>query len=97
MTTKALGISQHVTIRQSFATVLVDPRETATAIGISNFSRMTLRSVAPTVAGYVFETLSLSLPFLSGAGLMVANAMLYRALLPVKEQVVSAQKRISHY
>jgi len=71
-------------IRQSFATGIVDPEETATAIGISSFSRMTLRSIAPTVAGYMFETLSLSLPFLSGAGLMAANAILYRAFFQPK-------------
>jgi MFS family permease len=66
-------------IRQSFATGIVDPEETATAIGISSFSRMALRSIAPTLAGYMFETLSLSLPFLSGAGLIATNAILYRA------------------
>jgi MFS family permease len=69
-------------IRQSFATGIVDPEETATAIGISSFSRMALRSIAPTLAGYMFETLSLSLPFLSGAGLIATNAILYRAFFP---------------
>jgi MFS family permease len=72
-------------IRQSFATDIVDPEETATAIGVSSFSRMTLRSIAPTLAGYMFETLSLSLPFLSGAVLMAANAILYRAFFQKKE------------
>jgi len=65
-------------IRQTFATFIVEPERTATAIGISNFSRMTVRSVAPTLTGYLFETLSLSLPFLIGAGLMAANGILYR-------------------
>jgi MFS family permease len=69
-------------IRQSFATGIVDPEETATAIGISSFSRMALRSIAPTLAGYMFETLSLSLPFLSGAGLLATNAILYRTFFP---------------
>lgn len=73
-------------IRQSFATSIVDPEETATAIGISSFSRMGLRSIAPTVAGYMFETLSLSLPFLSGAGLLVANAILYQAFFQPKNK-----------
>lgn len=73
-------------IRQSFATTIVDPEETATAIGISNFSRMALRSAAPTVAGYMFETLSLALPFLSGAGLIAANAMLYQAFFQAKNE-----------
>jgi len=65
-------------IRQTFATTIVDPDETATAIGISSFARMSLRSVAPTIAGYMFETISLSLPFVIGAGFLVLNGLLYK-------------------
>ena len=65
-------------IRQTFATTIVDPDETATAIGISSFARMSLRSVAPTLAGYMFETISLSLPFMIGAGFLAANGLLYK-------------------
>jgi MFS family permease len=64
-------------IRQSFAAGLVEPRETATAIGISNFARMSVRTIAPTVAGYMFETISLTLPFFTGASLLAANGMLF--------------------
>jgi len=64
-------------IRQSFATKIVDPGKTATAIGISNFARMGVRSVAPTLAGYMFEFLSLSMPFLIGSALMFLNGLLY--------------------
>jgi hypothetical protein len=70
--------------RQSFATGVVDPEETGTVIGISSFSRMTIRSIAPTLAGYMFETLSFSLQFLSGAGLMATNAILCRAFFQPK-------------
>lgn len=66
-------------VRQSFAASLVEPRETATAIGISNFARMSVRTVAPTVAGYMFETISLTLPFFTGASLLAANGMLFMA------------------
>jgi MFS family permease len=65
-------------IRQSFATGIVDPRDVAKAIGISNFARMGLRTVAPTVAGYMFEAISPSLPFLSGAVFVAANGLLYK-------------------
>ncbi|MBD3205722.1 MFS transporter [Candidatus Bathyarchaeota archaeon] len=65
-------------IRQSFATSLVPSDETATAVGVSNFFRMTLRTLAPTAAGYMFEAVSLSLPFISGTFLIVINAGLYR-------------------
>ncbi len=64
-------------IRQTFASGMVDPDETATAIGVSNFARMGVRSVAPTLAGYMFETISLSMPFFTGAVLMAANGVLY--------------------
>lgn len=66
-------------IRQSFAAGMVEPRETATAIGISNFARMSVRTVAPTVAGYMFETISLTLPFFTGASFLAANGMLFMA------------------
>jgi MFS family permease len=64
-------------IRQTFATHLVDPKETATAIGVSNFARMGFRTIAPTVAGYMFESLSPSLSFISGASLLLINGLLY--------------------
>lgn len=71
-------------IRQSFATNLVGPQETATVIGISNFARMTIRSIAPTLAGYMFEIISLQLPILSGAGFLAINAVLYRVFFKSK-------------
>lgn len=69
-------------IRQSFATGLVDPDETATAIGISNFARMGVRSIAPTLAGYMFEVVTLSAPFFTGAVLMFLNGFLYYYYFP---------------
>jgi MFS family permease len=71
-------------IRQTFATGIVDPRETSTAIGVSNFARMGLRTIAPTLAGYMFETISLTLPFLTGASLLVVNAILYKVFFTAK-------------
>lgn len=64
-------------IRQTFASGMVDPEETATAIGVSSFARMGVRSAAPTLAGYMFETVSLSMPFFTGAALMAVNGALY--------------------
>jgi DHA1 family multidrug resistance protein-like MFS transporter len=65
-------------IRQTFATGIVDPEETATAIGISNFSRMSVRTVAPTIAGYMFQSISMNMPFIIGAGLLVVNGLLFK-------------------
>jgi MFS family permease len=72
-------------IRQSFATTIVDPKETATAIGISSFARMSLRTIAPIIAGYMFEAVSLSLPFIIGAGFLIANGLLYRSFFQPKK------------
>ncbi|MCW4036249.1 MAG: MFS transporter, partial [Candidatus Bathyarchaeota archaeon] len=73
-------------IRQSFATGIVDPEETATAIGVSSFARMGLRTIAPTVAGYMFESISLSMPFITGAALLAANGLLFRAFFQPKRE-----------
>lgn len=72
-------------IRQTFAVALVDPRETATAIGVSNFVRMSFRTIAPTLAGYMFETISFTMPFLTGASLLAVNGLLFRAFFKPKE------------
>ena len=74
-------------IRQTFASGMVDPEQTATAIGISNFARMGVRSVAPTIAGYMFETISYSMPFLSGAFFIALNGVLYRTYFVSKDKV----------
>jgi len=71
-------------IRQSFATGIVDPSEIATAIGVSNSVRMGLRTVAPTLAGYMFENMSLTMPFLTGAVLLIANGLLFRVFFKSK-------------
>jgi MFS family permease len=72
-------------IRQTFAAAIVDPSETATAIGVSNFARMGFRTIAPTLAGYMFETISLTMPFLTGASLLAVNGLLFRAFFKPKE------------
>ena len=78
MVSLRIAIMFTMPIRQTLATTIVDPDETATAIGISSFARMSLRSVAPTIAGYMFEAISLSLPFMIGAGFLVVNGLLYK-------------------
>ena len=73
-------------IRQVFATSIVSPEEIATTIGVSNFARMGLRTIAPTAAGYMFEAVSLSSPFLAGSAFLVVNALLYRSFFQVKAE-----------
>ena len=71
-------------IRQSFATGIVDQDEIATAIGISSFSRMSVRVLAPPVVGYLFRYVSLSLPFMIGAGFLMVNGLLYKVFFQPK-------------
>lgn len=71
-------------IRQSFATGIVDSEEIATAIGISSFSRMSVRVLAPPIVGYLFRYVSLSLPFMIGAGLLTVNGLLYKVFFQPK-------------
>jgi DHA1 family tetracycline resistance protein-like MFS transporter len=79
-------------IRQTFASGFVDPEETATAIGVSSFARMGAQTVAPTLAGYMFEALSLSTPFMVGASLMAVNGALYWVFFrPGEDQAALAE------
>lgn len=71
-------------IRQTFATGIVDQEEIATAIGISSFSRMGLRVLAPPIVGYLFRYVSLSLPFMIGAGFLAVNGLLYKVFFQPK-------------
>ena len=71
-------------IRQTFATGIVDQEEIATAIGISSFSRMSLRVLAPPIVGYLFRYVSLSLPFIIGAGFLTVNGLLYKVFFQPK-------------
>jgi len=64
-------------MRQAFSAGLVEPRQTGTLLGISNFARSLVQSLAPTVAGYLFEVASLSLPLFSGATLLALNGIQY--------------------
>jgi MFS family permease len=76
-------------IRQTFASDMVSPEETATAIGISNSARMGVRTIAPTLAGYMFESISLTLPFYSGAVMMAINGWLFWAFFRSRDQGVT--------
>jgi len=76
-------------IRQTFASGMVSPEETATAIGISNSARMGVRTIAPTLAGYMFEAVSLTLPFYTGACLMALNGWLFWTFFRPKDSETS--------
>ena len=64
-------------MRQAFSTELVKSHQTGTMLGISNSSRAFFQSLAPAIAGYLFEVASLSIPLFSGAALLTINGLQY--------------------
>ena len=64
-------------MRQAFSTELVKSHQTGTVLGISNSTRAFFQSLAPAIAGYLFEFASLSLPLFSGAALLAINGVQY--------------------
>jgi len=64
-------------MRQAFSAGIVEPHQTGTLLGISNAARSFVQSLAPTIAGYLFEAASLSLPLFSGAILLALNGVQY--------------------
>jgi len=64
-------------MRQTFATEIVDPSQTGALIGISGFLRSMIQSFATTVTGYLFEFVSLTIPFYSGAVMLALNGLQY--------------------
>lgn len=67
-------------VRQAFATEIVTSARTGTMIGVSNSARSFLQSVAPTIAGYLYESVSLTIPLFSGAALLATNGVQYPLL-----------------
>lgn len=64
-------------MRQSFATEIVKPSQTGTVVGVSNALRSLLQSFDPTLAGYLFELASYSVPLFISAALLVLNGVQY--------------------
>lgn len=65
-------------LRQSFVIGLAPPHERARVAAFSRLLSQTITALAPTLAGYLFEEVSLSLPFgLAGGLQMVTASLLY--------------------
>ncbi len=64
-------------MRQAFSTEIVKAHQTGTMLGIGNSARAFTQSLAPTIAGYLFEFASLSIPFFSGAAILAFNGVQY--------------------
>jgi len=64
-------------MRQSFSTEIVKSHQTGTVLGISNSARALMQSIAPAIAGYLFEAASFSTPLFLGATLISTNGIQY--------------------
>ena len=80
-------------LRQSYVLAMADPRERAAVGALSNVPSQAAMSVAPLAAGYLFDEVSLSLPFILGGGLQLASALMYwglfHTLAPEEELAVA--------
>ena len=79
-------------LRQSYVLAMADPGERAAVGALSNLPSQATMAVAPLAAGYLFDEVSLSLPFVIAGALQLANAALYWGFfrgLPPEEEVAA--------
>ncbi len=78
-------------LRQSYGLALADPDERASVAALSNLPSQVSMAVSPLLTGYLFDEVSLSLPFEIAAALQLANAgsfwLLFRHHPPSEERV----------
>jgi MFS family permease len=69
-----------IPLRQSYSMGVVSSEERSAAAGLSNLPSQLASATSPLVAGYIFESISLDLPFEIGAVLQLINAVLFFSL-----------------
>lgn len=69
-----------IPLRQSYSMGVVAREERSSAAGISNLPSQVSSAAAPLAAGYIFETISLEIPFEIGAAFQLLNAVLFYSL-----------------
>lgn len=79
-----------VPLRQSFVLAAAHPDELASVAALSNLPAQVTMSAAPMATGYLFDEVSLELPFLLTGALLAVNAVLYwvffRSITPEEER-----------
>ena len=77
-------------LRQSYTMAVVPPQERGTVGALSNLPMQVTSAVSPGIAGYIFDNISLSLPFEIGAVLQAVNAFMFyyffHRMLPPEER-----------
>jgi MFS family permease len=78
-------------LRQSYVMGVVPAEERGTVGALSNLPMQVTSAASPVLAGYLFDEVSISLPFMIGAALQATNAILFyaffRNIRPPEEQV----------
>ncbi|MGH2449188.1 MAG: MFS transporter [Chloroflexota bacterium] len=76
-------------LRQSYVMAMAQPEERASVAGLSNLPAQATSSLSPLLAGYLFQSVSLVLPFELGALFQSINGVMYyfffRKMLPPEE------------
>ena len=74
-----MALSQmDVPTRQSYIVAVVKDEERTAAAGITDISRNMAQSISPSLAGYIFQSLSfLSAPFVLGGVMKIAYDVIY--------------------
>lgn len=81
-------------LRQSYVLAMADPAERASVAALSNLPSQLAMAASPVASGYLFDEVSLTLPFEIAGALQLANAGLYwlffHARPPAEEAVLDA-------
>lgn len=81
-------------LRQSYVLALADPEERASTAALANVPAQATMAGGPVLAGYLFDDVGLSVPFLLGGVLQLVNAAMYafffRSMVPEEERPAAA-------
>jgi MFS family permease len=90
---RSLITTMDVPARQAYTMSVVNPEERTAASGITNVARSSSRSLSPSIEGYFFQFVSLTIPFLiSGLIYTASDIVLYFTFRRVKEKKEEEQE-----
>ncbi len=89
-----------IPLRQSYSMGVVSKEERSAAAGLSNLPSQVSASISPLPAGYIFQNISLELPFEIGAAFQLLNALLFfslfRQIRPPEESRTTERTAAAH-
>ena len=71
--------SMDVPARQAYVTAIVTPQERTFASGVTNLTRNLVRAIAPSLAGFLMQNLSVAAPIFAGSGAKISYDLLLYA------------------